>query len=78
MAVLADVDAVDAHGNTPLGRAVFNSGEDGAVIAALRKAGADPTLPNASGVSPVSLARTIGNHDVAKFFADLPVSEDAG
>jgi hypothetical protein len=42
------------------------------VIAILREAGADPSIPNGSGVSPVSLARTIGNYDVAVFFEDLP------
>jgi len=68
----AEVDVRDAYGNTPLWRAVFSSKEDGSVIAVLRQAGADPFLENNSGVSPVTLARRIGNYDVAQFFSDLP------
>ena len=66
------VDAPDAHGNTPLFRAVFNSRGDGALIQLLRKSGADPYLKNKHDVSPVQLARTIANYDIAQFFADLP------
>jgi ankyrin repeat protein len=68
----ASIDARDSHGNTPLFRAVFSYGGDGAVIALLREAGADPHAENASGVTPLSLARTIANTDVAGRFADLP------
>lgn len=71
LAAGASTELRDSHGNTPLFRAVFNSRGDGATIAALRAAGADPLAANASGVSPVSLARSIGNHDVARFFADV-------
>jgi ankyrin repeat protein len=67
----ADVHATDAHGNTPLSRAVFAYTNDPATIAALRAAGADPLKKNKHGVSPVSLARTIANYDVAKCFADI-------
>jgi uncharacterized protein len=68
----ADVDAQDTLGNTPLSNAVFNSRGWGEMIALLRKAGADPKIANRSGVTPLSLARTIANFDVAQFFADLP------
>jgi ankyrin repeat protein len=68
----AAVDARDSYGNTPLFRAVFTSNGDGTLIGVLRRAGADPHLHNNHGVSPVSLARTIANYDVAQFFADLP------
>ena len=68
----ASVDPVDAHGNTPLSKAVFNSRGHGALIAALRERGANPTRQNHHGVSPLSLARTIANFDVAQFFKDLP------
>ena len=72
LAAGAVVDAIDAHGNTPLLRAVFESRGDGRTIQKLRAAGADPTLPNTSGVSPMALARRIANYDVAQFFVDLP------
>jgi ankyrin repeat protein len=68
----ADVHAMDRHGNTPLWRAVFAYRNDPATIEALRAAGADPFKKNAHGISPLSLARTIANYDVAKCFADLP------
>ena len=72
----AIVDAVDVHGNTPLSCATFNSRGEGKMIALLRQAGADPLLKNAHGVSPVSLARNIGNYDVAQFFSDIPETNE--
>jgi len=72
----APVDARDRHGNTPLSTAVFNSRGDGEVIALLRRRGADPYARNNHGVSPVKLARTIGNYDVRQFFSDLPDDSD--
>jgi uncharacterized protein len=69
----ATVDIIDSHGNSPLWRAVFSSQGDGRVIERLRAGGADPYLANSSGVSPLGLARKIGNYDVAQFFGDLPV-----
>ena len=67
----AEIDAEDVHGNTPLWRAVFESNGRGELIALLRRAGADPNRKNHHGVSPLELARTIGNYDVAQFFSDL-------
>jgi len=67
----ADVDALDRFGNTPLFRAVFCSKDEGGVIQLLRASGADPRLSNIRGVSPLNLARTIANFDLAQFFADL-------
>lgn len=61
----------DSFGNTPLHKAVFCSRGDGSVIAHLRNAGADPNALNNHGVSPVSLARSVGNYDLAQFFADI-------
>ena len=75
----ANIDLRDSHGNTPLSTAVFSSPGDGAVIKLLRDAGADPYAENTSGVTPLSLARTIANFDVAQFFSDLPgTAGDAG
>jgi ankyrin repeat protein len=62
----AVVDAVDAQGNTPLWRAVFNYRGDPAVLDALREAGADPDQANTHGVSPRQLAGRIANYDVAQ------------
>jgi ankyrin repeat protein len=67
----ADVEAQDAYGGTPLFRAVFESRGRGEMIDLLRRAGADSKRQNSRGVSPLSLARTIGNYDVAQFFSDL-------
>jgi ankyrin repeat protein len=73
----AAVDVRDAFGNTPLSNAVFNSRGLGDVIKILRACGADPYARNDSGVSPLTLARTIANYDVRQFFRDLPEQADA-
>lgn len=67
----ADHSLQDSFGNTALFRAVFSSYGDGSVIQLLRQAGANSFEVNKHGVSPISLARTIANHDVAQFFSDL-------
>lgn len=72
LAAGASVDPQDSYGNTPLGKAVFNSRGRGDLIALLRRHGADPNIANAHGVSPVALARKIGNFDVKQYFSDLP------
>lgn len=66
------IDPRDSHGNTPLFTAVFNSRGNGELIQLLRKHGADPYVKNNHGVTPLGLARNIGNYDVAQFFRDLP------
>jgi len=71
LAASADPDVRDRHGNTPLFTDVFHSRGDGSVIALLRSAGASPHAYNNHGVSPVSLARTIANTNVARFFEDV-------
>jgi ankyrin repeat protein len=66
----ASVDLRDEYGNTPLFRAVFASTGEGDLIRLLLSHGANRDLKNTSDVSPVDLARTIGNYDVAQFFND--------
>jgi ankyrin repeat protein len=65
------IDARDRNGNTPLSTAVFNSRGYGEVIRLLREKGADPNAENNHGVSPLKLARGIGNFNVRQFFDDL-------
>ena len=67
----ASVDLEDVYGNTPLSTATFASRGDGGVIRVLRAAGADPRKKNKSGVSALSLARTIANYDIAQFYDDI-------
>lgn len=64
----AEVDAQDKYGNTPLSNAVFYSEGHGQLIVTLLRAGANKDLKNAAGVSPLSLARSIGNFDLVRFF----------
>lgn len=67
----ATVDLENAFGNTALFVAVFNSKGRGELIDLLRSSGADPLHANASGQTPVGLARLIGNYDVDQFFSDI-------
>ena len=78
LAAGADVDTLDAHGNTPLLRAVFNYRGDCEAIRLLRQAGSDPYRLNSSGVSPIALARSIANYDVSTCFSDLPQLDASG
>lgn len=66
----AAIDAQDAHGNSPLSRAVFSSRGRADTIRLLLRYGADPNLTNASGVSPMMLAKRIANYDLAPLFAE--------
>ena len=67
----ADVDSPNRHGNTPLLVAVLHCRGDGRLITLLREHGADPHATNATGKTPVGLARLIANYPVAAFFEDL-------
>lgn len=67
------VDATNAFGNTPLFTATFNSQGRGELIQLLREHGADPHHANASGQTPLGLARLIGSFDVYQYFADVEV-----
>ncbi|HEX7018160.1 MAG TPA: ankyrin repeat domain-containing protein [Patescibacteria group bacterium] len=64
----ADIDAKDKFGNTPLWRATYNSRGKGELITLLIKSGANPNEENNSGVSPYTLAETIGNYNVKQYF----------
>ena len=70
LAAGASTTVRDAYGNTALWTATFNSRGRGELIAELLAHGADPDSLNSSGASPRTLARTIGNFDVAQFFGD--------
>ncbi len=63
----AEVDPLNRYGNTPLFVAVTASRGRGRLLELLRRHGADPFLANASGQTPVGLARLIANYDVAQF-----------
>lgn len=60
------VDMLDVFGNTPLWRAVMSFDGDASVISMLLEAGASPSKENKSGVSPRSLAETMGKSDVLR------------
>lgn len=68
----ATVDCTNVYGNTPLFVAVFNSHGRGDIVRVLRAAGADPTIANTAGQTPVGLARLIANYDVKRYFEDVP------
>ncbi|MDO8388927.1 MAG: ankyrin repeat domain-containing protein [Actinomycetota bacterium] len=68
LAAGASTNVRDAYGNTALWTATFNSRGHGDLINMLLAHGADPDSLNNSGASPRSLAETIGNYDVARFF----------
>ncbi|MFF9024404.1 ankyrin repeat domain-containing protein [Streptomyces eurythermus] len=71
----AEVDRRNRFGNAALFVAVFNSRGRGDIISLLRECGADPMAENASGQTPLDLARLIADFDVAQYFADLGSSE---
>ena len=59
----------DYNGNTPLSDAVFSYQGAAECVSVLLSAGADPDMENDHGVSPRSLALSIGNYDARKFFS---------
>lgn len=63
------VDAQDVNGNTPLARAVFASRGRGELIQLLIASGANKENKNNYGMSPLDLAKSIGNYDVLQFIA---------
>lgn len=67
----AAVDRVDKWGNTPLGRATFESRGWGEMIKLLLDSGADPHKNNNYGKSPYWLANSIDNFDIKPFYANV-------
>ncbi len=69
----ANVNAKDANGNSILSSAVFNYSKDkesyGYYIVKLLELKADINAENNYGVTPLSLAKSIANSDVSKFFS---------
>jgi ankyrin repeat protein len=61
------VDIQDAHGNTPLWRAVYNSRGREDIIQMLLGAGADKNHRNKHGKTPFQLAATIANYNIVQF-----------
>lgn len=69
LAAGAPVDPQNRFGGTPLWVALMNARDgEGEVVTVLLAGGADPDLQNFSGISPRSLAATITNFDLMRFF----------
>lgn len=64
----ADINSVDANGNSILWTAVMKYDGDGYFIETLIGHGADIHRKNNHGVSAIELANTIANNDVMKYF----------
>jgi ankyrin repeat protein len=71
----ADINSTDANGNSIISNAVFNYLKDkdsyGYYIKKLLKIGAEPFTENNYGVSAYSLANSIDNSDVKKYFENI-------
>jgi ankyrin repeat protein len=73
----ADVNALDRWDNSPLWRAVYQTPGTTDIIELLLQNGADPTVKNRHGVSPIDLAHSLaGDHD--EIAGLLPKLEAAG
>jgi ankyrin repeat protein len=64
----ADVDPQDNWGDTPLWRAVFGKNGTVKLIQLLVDHGADPTVENSSGSSPLKLAQRLQKADYLAVF----------
>jgi ankyrin repeat protein len=72
----SNLDVRDSVGLTAVHHAAIRG--DLPMIEALAAAGADLTVPNAIGKSPLDLARLNGRVAVAKFLQDRPASKGGG
>ena len=70
----AVVDPVDVFGNTPLWRAVDHPSPNLSLVANLLAHGADPRRKSRHGVSPLDVARIVGNPDVLAALEESPHS----
>ena len=64
----ANINAVDANGNSIVWTAVMEYRGDGYFIETLIHHGADIGKKNNHGISAIKLAKTIANYDVRKYF----------
>lgn len=64
----ANVHIMNENGNNPLFCAVFSFSGNGDCITCLLEHGANPDEEDDNGVSPRSLAETIGNYDISVYF----------
>ncbi len=62
----ASVDLLDCFGNTALWRAVMSFNGDSSIVNELLSYGANPTIKNESGISPLSLAESMGKIECLK------------
>ena len=60
-----------------ISRAVYDSMGRGEVIEILLAHGADPTIPNKSGISAIMLADKITDQDVKQFFPRDDARDDS-
>lgn len=67
----AVAETKDSHGNSPLFRAMFGAERDRSLIELLCTNGANPNSKNEAGVSAVDLAETMGDADLARYYANL-------
>ncbi|MGC1468742.1 MAG: ankyrin repeat domain-containing protein [Sphingorhabdus sp.] len=63
-----DLEVKDRNGNTPLSDSIFYSGGNKTIIKMLLSKGADQNNENNYGVSPLSLAKSVGNFDFSDCF----------
>ena len=68
----AQIEEKNDNGNTPLMTAVLSCRGEGEMIQLLRSWGADPFVKNNYDLSPVAVARSVANFDIAQYFNDLP------
>jgi hypothetical protein len=68
LAAGAHVNARNGRGETPLFEAARN--DDAALITTLLKAGADPTLVDSRGVTPLAIAKQVGSMRATELLKD--------
>lgn len=64
----AAIEPQDSYGNTPLWRATFEAQGDYRIVDFLVRNGADPSVKNGSGRSPLDMAETFGDKRLCDTF----------